>query len=145
MKNLFLIVFLFTLASCNSMKKYSDFDYSYSRSGGYDPIYENFQIKGNNGFYSFEGKGEKTTKNFKISDRELQILEQTISTNNFRMIEEDHKKIYDRISTSIYVKNGSNSGRKSDASLITTKDQERWKNIVDAFQNLLNSKLNNQK
>ena len=66
MKNTLLFtLFILLLASCNSQKKYSDFDYSYSRSGGLSPIYENLWIKGKNAHYSFEGQGENVKKDFK--------------------------------------------------------------------------------
>lgn len=56
-----IIAIIFTLiimVSCNSQKVYSDFDISYSKSGGYAPVYENLLIKGNNVHYSFEGGGK---------------------------------------------------------------------------------------
>ena len=62
MKKIIAIFVFIILAACNSQKKYSDFDYSYSRSGGLAPIYENLLIKGNSVHYSFEGQG----KNIKI-------------------------------------------------------------------------------
>jgi len=57
-------VFLIILIaiSCNSQKIYSDFDISYSKSGGYAPSYENLLIKGNDVHYSFEGQGKKNQK-----------------------------------------------------------------------------------
>ncbi len=62
-----IIGFLFAiivLVSCNSQKVYSDFDISYSKSGGYAPVYENLLIKGNNVHYSFEGQGKKIQTGF---------------------------------------------------------------------------------
>ena len=65
MKRILGILFaIIVLISCNSQKRYSDFDISYSKSGGYAPIYENLLIKGNNAFYSFEGNGKKLKQNF---------------------------------------------------------------------------------
>ena len=57
MKRFIAFFVLLALASCSPQKKYSDFDYSYSRSGGLSPIYENLWIKGKNAHYSFEGQG----------------------------------------------------------------------------------------
>jgi len=60
MKRIIEILFaLIVLVSCNSQKVYSDFDISYSRSGGLAPVYENLLIKDNSVHYSFEGQGKK--------------------------------------------------------------------------------------
>lgn len=146
MKKLSLIwvsVWVFALFfSCNSQKNYSDFDYSYARSGGYAPIYENFLIKGNNGFYSFEGQGKNIRKEFKVSDDEIKAIETALTENDFRRIREDLKKIYDHISVSISVKKGNNAGRKTDASLIVEGDQKKWDHINSAFRKLIDSKVN---
>jgi hypothetical protein len=60
------ILFVIVLVSCNSQKVYSDFDISYSKSGGYAPVYENLLIKGNNVHYSFEGQGKNTNRILKF-------------------------------------------------------------------------------
>lgn len=144
MKNAFFIILLMLLTGCNTQKKFSDFDYSYSRSGGYAPIYENFLIKGNTANYSFEGEGKNIKKSFKISAEDLQKIETALTQNNFRTIQEDYKKVYDNISTAINVKKGTNSGIKSDASFIMAKDQQRWKAVVAVFQEIINSNKNLQ-
>ncbi|MBW8360052.1 MAG: hypothetical protein K0M63_09675 [Weeksellaceae bacterium] len=140
-KQILPMLILLVLVSCNSQKVYSDYDYSYSRSGGLDPVYENFLIKDGTAHYSFEGQGRKIRKDFKISVSELQELENLLTANNFRMIQEDYKKVYDNIGTAISVKKGPNASSKSDASFIMPKDQQRWNNVVKGFQDLLNSKL----
>jgi hypothetical protein len=139
------ILFIITvLVSCNSQKVYSDFDISYSKSGGYAPVYENLLIKGNNAHYSFEGQGKKYKQNFKISDEDLKKLDQVLSQNNFRKIQEDHKKLYDNISTSINIKKGPNEGSKSDASMIIPNYQPHWNNILGAFQQIINTNVKKQ-
>lgn len=134
------LLVLLLLTSCNAHKKYSDFDYSYSRSGGYAPVYENFLIKGNTAHYSFEGHGKKVKKDFKLSPEEIRVLEEILTTNNFRMIQEDRKKLYDNIATAIVVKKGSNTASKSDASFIMPAHQQRWESVVKVFQDLIASK-----
>ncbi len=141
MKKITFLLILFFIASCNTQKVYSDYDYSYSRSGGFAPVYENFLIKGNKAHYSFEGQGKKIKKNFKISSDEIQKLEEVLAANNFRMIQEDRKKLYDYISTTIKVNVGQQSASKSDASYIMEQDQEKWDRVTQAFQELLKSKL----
>ena len=135
---------IIVLVSCNSQKVYSDFDISYSKSGGYAPVYENLLIKGNNVHYSFEGQGKKYKQDFKISDEDLKKLDQVLSQNNFRRIQEDRKKIYDKISTSINIKKGPNEGNKSDASMIIPNYQTNWNNILEAFQQIINTNVKKQ-
>lgn len=135
---------IIVLVSCNSQKVYSDFDISYSKSGGYAPVYENLLIKGNNVHYSFEGQGKKHKQDFKISNEDLKKLDQVLSQNNFRRIQEDRKKLYDNISTSINIKKGPNEGNKSDASLIIPNYQTNWNNILEAFQNIINTNVKKQ-
>lgn len=145
MKSILGILFaIMVLVSCNSQKMYSDFDISYSKSGGFAPIYENLLIKGNNAFYSFEGQGKKVKQNFKISNEDLYRLEKILSQNNFRRIEEDHKKIYDFISTSINIKRGPNSGSKTDASAIMPNYTTNWANITRVFQEIINANVKKQ-
>ncbi|WP_223607049.1 hypothetical protein [Chryseobacterium sp. OSA05B] len=132
------------LVSCNSQKVYSDFDISYSKSGGFAPVYENLLIKGNNAHYSFEGQGKKYKQDFKISDEDLKKLDQTLSQNNFRRIQEDRKKLYDNVSTSINIKKGQNEGSKTDASMIMPNFTTNWNNILNAFQEIINNNVKKQ-
>lgn len=140
MKRLIVLCVFLVLAACNSQKKYSDFDYSFARSGGFSPIYENLWIKGDNAHYSYEGHGKEFKKDFKLSAQELKLIEDALAQNDFRMIQEDYKKIYDNVSTAIYVKKGPESGRKSDASFIMESDKARWDNVVKVFQDIIESK-----
>ena len=142
MKKIIAIFVFVILAACNSQKKYSDFDYSYSRSGGLASIYENLLIKGNSVHYSFEGQGKNIKKDFKITTEERKKIENVLSQNNFRMIREDYQKVYDNISTSINVKTGNQLGSKTDASLIMEGDQKRWNNVTAVFQEIINNKIN---
>ncbi|CAM2968268.1 hypothetical protein DRF59_09975 [Chryseobacterium flavum] len=135
---------IIVLVSCNSQKVYSDFDISYSKSGGYAPVYENLLIKGNNAHYSFEGQGKKHKQDFKISDEDLKKINQILSQNNFRRIQEDHKKLYDNITTSVNIKKGPNEGSKTDASLIMPNFQTNWNNILQAFEELINNNVKKQ-
>ena len=140
MKRFIAFFVLLALASCSPQKKYSDFDYSYSRSGGLSPIYENLWIRGNNAHYSFEGQGKNIKKDFTLSKEELNNIQNVLEQNNFRMIQEDYKKLYDYISTSIVVKKGSQSASKSDASYIMEADKTRWENVANTFRQLIDSK-----
>ncbi|WP_426477406.1 hypothetical protein ACP3T3_19555 [Chryseobacterium sp. CBSDS_008] len=135
---------IIVLVSCNSQKVYSDFDISYSKSGGFAPVYENLLIKGNDAHYSFEGQGKKYKQDFKISNEDLKNLDQILSQNNFRRIQEDRKKLYDNISTSINVKKGPNEGSKTDASMIIPNYQTNWNNILEAFQQIINTNVKKQ-
>lgn len=129
--------------SCNNQKIYSDYDISFSRSGGFAPSYENLFIKNNKAFYSFEGQEKKVSKTFKVSDAEIKNLNEVLSKNNFRQIQEDHKKMYDHITTSINIKKGVNEGSKNDGSAIMTDYENNWRNIVTAFQEIINKKIKN--
>ncbi|KXH79637.1 hypothetical protein [Chryseobacterium kwangjuense] len=143
-KILGIIFAVIVLVSCNSQKVYSDFDISFSRSGGYAPVYENLLVKGNNAHYSFEGQGKKYKQDFKISNEDLKKLDQTLSQNNFRRIQEDRKKLYDNVSTSINIKKGPNEGSKSDASMIMPNFTTNWNNILNAFQEIINNNVKKQ-
>lgn len=136
---------IIVLVSCNSQKVYSDFDISFSRSGGYAPLYENLLVKGNNAHYSFDGQGKKYKQDFKISDEDLKKLDQVLSQNNFRRIQEDHKKLYDNVTTSINVKKGPNEGSKTDASMILPNYTTNWNNITSAFQEIINNNVKKSK
>lgn len=139
-----ILCIMILLVSCNSQKIYSDFDISYSRSGGFAPVYENLLIKGNNAHYSFEGQGKKYKQDFKVSQEDLNKIEHTLSQNNFRKIQEDHQKIYDHISTSVNVKKGQNAGNKTDASSIIPNFRTNWTNITNVFQQLINTNVKKQ-
>lgn len=142
MKRIIGILFaIIVLVSCNSQKVYSNFDISYSRSGGYAPVYENLLIKDNRVHYSFEGEGKKIKQDFKISNEDLKNLNHILSQNNFRRIQEDRKKLYDHITTSINIKKGSNEGSKTDASMIMPNYQTNWTNILNAFQEIINNNI----
>ncbi|MBB4807749.1 hypothetical protein HNP38_003065 [Chryseobacterium defluvii] len=135
---------IIVLVSCNSQKAYSDFDISYSRSGGFAPIYENLLIKNDKAHYSFEGQGKKYKQDFKISGEDLKKLNNTLSQNNFRSIQEDRKKLYDHITTSINIKKGPNTGSKTDASLIMSNYKTNWDNILNVFQEIINNNVKKQ-
>jgi len=135
---------IIVLVSCNSQKVYSDFDISYSKSGGFAPIYENLLIKGNNAHYSFEGQGKKIKQDFKITNEDLKKLDNILSQNNFRKIQEDRKKLYDNVSTSINVKKGPNEGSRTDASLVMPNYKTNWNNILNAFQEIINNNVKKQ-
>ncbi|UFK97234.1 hypothetical protein [Kaistella faecalis] len=145
MKRFIAFFVLMALTACTTQKKYTDFDYSYSRSGGLSPIYENLWIKGNNAHYSFEGQGKNIKKDFTLSKDELSNIQNVLEQNNFRMIQEDYKKLYDYISTSIIVKKGSQSASKSDASYIMEADKSRWENVENTFRKLIDSKTSEAK
>ena len=138
----FLIMILAGCASSSNQKKYSDFDYSFARSGGLSPIYENLLIKGNKAHYSFEGHGKNIKKDFTITNEDLKNIENTLTQNKFTRIQEDYRKLYDNISVEINVKTGSNAGSKTDASLIMEKNKDQWENIVNTFQQVIDSKVN---
>jgi len=142
-KILSVFLIIMTVLSCNSQKVYQDFDISYSRSGGYAPSYENLLIKGNDVHYSFEGQGKKIKKSFKVSNEDLKNLEETLSKNNFRKIQEDHKKVYDNVTTSINIKKGVNEGSKNDGSMIMPDYKTNWENITSEFQKLINNNVKN--
>lgn len=145
MKRILGILFaIIVLISCNSQKIYSDFDVSYSKSGGFAPVYENLIIKDNTAHYSFEGHGKKYKQEFKISHEDLKKLDDVLSKNNFRKIEEDHQKIYDNIATSINVKKGPNEGSKTDASSVMPNFKTNWANITSAFQEIINTNVKKQ-
>ena len=143
MKRFFALCVLMLLVGCTTQKKYLNFDYSYSRSGGIAPIYENLWIKGNNAHYAFESQGTKIKKDFKLTAAELKSIETALEANNFRIIREDYKKLYDYVRTTIVVKKGDQSGSKSDASFIMEPDKERWENVVMVFRSIIDNKAKN--
>ncbi|SIQ27424.1 hypothetical protein SAMN05880574_10945 [Chryseobacterium sp. RU37D] len=146
MKRIIGILFaIIVLVSCNSQKVYSNFEISYSKNGGHVPIYENLLIKGNNVHYSFESQRKKYKQSFKISDEDLKNLNNTLFQNNFRKIQEDHKKIYDNVSVSINIKKGVNEGSKTDASSIMENYKSNWTNITNVFQEIINNNVKNNR
>ena len=138
----FLILILSACTTNTNQKKYSDFDYSFARSGGLSPIYENLLIKGNKAHYSFEGHGKNIKKNFELTNDDLKNIEKVLTQNKFTRIQEDYRKLYDNISVEINVKKGSNAGSKSDASLIMEKNKDHWDKIVNTFQQVIDSNVN---
>lgn len=142
MKNI-VILFLMSIITlaCNSQKIYSDYDYSYSRSGGKDPIYENLLIKEDNVHYSLEGQGNKIKKSFKISSEDLKNINKSLKENNFRHILEDRKKLYNHVSVTINIRKGDQTGSKTDASLIMPKDQKKWEAILLTFQQIIDKNV----
>ena len=138
----FLILILAGCASSTNQQKYSDFDYSFARSGGLSPIYENLLIKGKKAHYSFEGHGKNIKKDFTLSNEDLKNIETTLTQNKFTRIQEDYRKLYDNISVEITVKKGSNAGSKTDAALIMEKNKDDWERVVSAFQQVINSNVN---
>lgn len=137
----FLILILSACATSTNQKKYSDFDYSFARSGGLSPIYENLLIKGNKAHYSFEGQGKNIKKDFTLTNDDLKNIENVLTQNKFRRIQEDYKKLYDKVSVEITVKKGSNAGSKTDASLIMEKNKGDWEKIVNTFQEIINTNI----
>lgn len=140
MKNLIILFILAILTGCSTQNKYSNFDYSFARSGGFAPMYENLLIKGNKVHYSYERQNTKIKKDFSISDAELKNIEEVLTANKFRFIQEDYKKLYDNISTIVTVKKGENSATKSNASQIMESDQQRWDNVTAVFQQIIDSR-----
>lgn len=140
MKNWIVFLLILALASCNSQKKYSDFQISYSRSGGMNPIYENMLIKGKKINYSFEGQGEKYTKKANISTAEKQKLYDVAKINDLKNIQDDVLKLYDNITTTIKIKGNGFDIFKNDGSGIRPGYETKWQNIVNEFEALIKSK-----
>ncbi len=145
MKKFIFIFLTFLLAGCSSQDIYTDFDYSYSRNGGVSPFYENLLIKGSSAHYSLESQGKNIKKDFKISQAELQTIQNSLTENKFRSIREDYNKMYDNVSTIINAKKGHNSSIKSDASAIMEPDRERWENVVNVFRQIIETNINTPK
>ena len=137
MKKLIFVCLLTILTACATPNKYSDFDYSFARSGGLVPVYENLLIKGNKVYYRYQRQNTKIKRDFSITEAELKNIEAVLTANDFRLIQEDYKKFYDNISTSVNVTKGINSGSKSNASSIIESDQQRWDNVVAVFQQII--------
>jgi len=88
-------------------------------------------------------RAKKIKKSFKISNEDLKKLDETLSKNNFKRIQEDHKKVYDNITTSISVKKGVNEGSKNDGSMIMPNFKTNWENITAGFQEIINNNVKN--
>ena len=100
---------------------------------GFLALEKHYQEKSRNGVQSIYAV---------LSDAgELQKIEAVLTQNNFRSIQEDYKKIYDHVSTAIAVKNGANSGRKSDAAFIMTKDKKRWEEVTNVFKQIISANM----
>lgn len=137
MKNFLFVLIAVLFTACASHRMVSDFDYSYARSGGLSPVYENLYIKGNQAHYAFESQNKKFKKQFKLSPEELSHIQTAVADSKFRMIREDYKKQYDHISTIIKVSHGDNSGVKTDAAQIMEGDRERWERVDAVFKNII--------
>lgn len=135
-----LLLMTVVLASCSSQKVFEDYELSYSRSGGYDPIYENFLIKGNTANYFYETQSNKYRKKVSLSKEEKQKLYDVIKNNDLKNIREDIKKVYDNITTTVKVRNATEQTFKNDGSFIVPAHQQRWNSVVAEFENLINSK-----
>ena len=139
-KFIVLLVILALTVSCTSNKVFENYELSYSRSGGYAPLYENVLIKGKTVNYFFEGHGKKYNTKATLSEAEKLTLYKAIKDNNMKFIQEDHLKMYDNITTTIKMKNGGESIYKNDGSGIKEEDHQKWNNIATAFENFINSK-----
>lgn len=134
-KILSLFTFALLLMSCGTSKDFTDYELSYSRSGGLSPVYENFVISGNNAKFYYEGRAQKYSTQTRISAREKAALYSILEDSRIAFIREDHRKIYDGITTTVKVKK--DQIIKSDGSGIMPQDAARWENIVNAFENLI--------
>lgn len=140
MKKLIALFLITILAACNSHKVFDNYELSYSKSGGFAPIYENMLIKGNTVNYFFEGQGKKYSKKSTITNAEKQKLYDVIKANDLKTIREDVKKVYDNITTTVKVKSATENTFKNDGSFIVPEHQQRWDNITTEFENFINSK-----
>ncbi len=138
MKNTVLLFLILIMNACQSQKVFENYDLSYSKSGGRAPSYENLLIKNNTVSYFFEGLGKKYSDKTSLSDEEMQVLYRTIEQNNLGQIREDHKKLYDHMTTTIKVKK--DNIKKNDGSGIFPQDHQRWNGVVNAFEHLIISK-----
>lgn len=140
MKKLIVLFFAMLLVSCNSHKVFTNYDLSYSRSGGYAPIYENLLINGSTANYFYEAQGKKYSKRVNITNAEKQKLYDAINKNDMKSIREDIKKVYDNITTTVKMKRNGDEIFKDDGSFIVPEHQQRWDNIVAEFENFIVSK-----
>lgn len=140
MKKLVLLLMLFALAACNRTSIFETYELSYSRSGGYAPIYENLLIENFTAYYFFEGQGQKYNKKVSISSEEKQALLHSIESNDLSSIREDYKKLFDHITTTIKVKTTKQKTFKDNGSAIVPEHQARWANMVQSFESFIQSK-----
>lgn len=140
MKKLIALFLITLLVSCNSHKVFENYELSYSRSGGFAPIYENVLIKGNTVNYFYEAQGKKYSKKATITNAEKQKLYDALKSNDLKTIREDIKKVYDNITTTVKVKSPEGNYFKNDGSFIVPEHQQRWNNIVQTFEAFVNSK-----
>lgn len=138
MRNLVLLLALLLFGGCASKPDFENYEYSYSRSGGLAPTYENLFITGQNGQYFFEGQNQKYSRTLKLTKVEQNAIAAAVRNNQFHTVREDHQKLYDFVSTTIKVK--SSSIRKTDGSGIMPPDQKRWQNVVDVFEKIINDR-----
>lgn len=138
MRNLVFIGILFLLTACTSRPDFEHYEYSYSRSGGLAPTYENLFISGLRGQYFFEGQNRKYSRILKLTKEEQHRIAAAIKNNRLHTIQEDYKKLYDFAATTIKVK--SSNTLKTDGSGIMPQDQQRWQRVVDVFEKIINDK-----
>ncbi|AZI20780.1 hypothetical protein [Chryseobacterium taklimakanense] len=66
MKKLIALFLITILAACNSHKVFDNYELSYSKSGGFAPIYENMLIKGNTVNYFLKARVKNTAKKVRL-------------------------------------------------------------------------------
>ncbi len=140
MKKFILILLIGTLYSCTNQSVFEQYELSYSRSGGYAPIYENLLIEGNTANFYSEAPGKKYNTKAVISNQEKAAIFKSIQTNDLKSIREDYKKVYDNITTTVKVKTPNDKIFKDDGSFITPEHQERWNGIISVFEAYITSK-----
>lgn len=140
MKKIVFFVVLFIMASCTRSSIFEQYELSYSRSGGFAPIYENLLIRNNTAYYFFEGSGKKFNKKAQISQEEKSKLYDAINDNELAQIREDYKKVFDNITTTVKVKNASQKIFKDDGSFIVPEHQSRWQAVTGAFESFIEAK-----
>lgn len=140
MKKLLLILLIGCLYSCTNQSVFEHYELSYSRSGGYAPIYENLLIEGNTARFYFEGQNQKYNKKTSISNDEKALILKAIETSKLKEIREDYKKVYDNITTTIKVKTPNEKLFKDDGSFIIPEHQARWNSIIQAFESFIQAK-----
>lgn len=141
MKKLLFFTLLILLVGCQNKRSiFEQYEISYSRSGGYAPIYENLLIKENTAYFFYEGRGSKYEQKVKISPSEKNQLLSALEKNNISGIRADNKKVYDNITTTVKLKRADTSIFKDDGSFIIPEHQARWANITSAFESFIKSK-----
>lgn len=138
MKKTVLFLVLILLTACQPQKAFENYEISYSRSGGLSPIYENLLFKGNTATYFFEGQGKKFSKTVRLNDGEKLKFVKSLENNRLRFIQEDHKKLYDYITTTIKLKK--DNVVKSDGNGIMPASQQNWDAMVIVFEDFIKTK-----